>query len=280
VNALCLLRIGGPGHEAELTAVKDRIVAMDSLGAVMKSALHPVVPHFGLRPCDGLAPAELPDIFKAACRLKAASLAGRGGRPLLGKNLALLHSTPPDGEISVLHKAALELGARVANVRLSEPLMPAESEFRYISQVLGRLYDAVDCTSLPPAIAQQIERHAGVPVYSGLERDEHPAKALADLMTLFEHGCEPGPKTRIFFLGDPCSPRGSAIAQAAGLLGFDLQSVAAARPASNDAVFSVDARKAAQWVLHAPSGPIDDAERSVNHRFVLQAVLLGTMLMG
>jgi ornithine carbamoyltransferase len=167
---------------------------------------------------------DLSAVHELACRQKAASLAGRtGGRPLAGKNIALLRQRPPDAEMSVLHRAALDLGARVAHVRLGPPVDPGGTEFRHLSQMLGRLYDAIDCASLTPAEVRQIEQHAGVPVFDDLEGIDHPASVLADLMTLREHGCATDVRARIACLGE-----------------------------------------------HA-------AERSENHRFVLQAMLLATM---
>ncbi|AGU53022.1 putative ornithine carbamoyltransferase [Variovorax paradoxus B4] len=156
----------------------------------------------GLRRDEFLA-GDLSAVHELACRLKAASLAGRAGdRPLAGKNIALLRMQPGDAEMSVLHRAALDLGARVAHVRLGPPIDPGGTQFRHLSQMLGRLYDAIDCSSLTPAEVRQIEQHAGVPVYDDLEGIDHPAWVLADLMTLHEHGCTAGPDAQIAVLGD------------------------------------------------------------------------------
>lgn len=77
---------------------------------------------------------DLSAVHELACRLKAASLAGRTGeRPLAGKNIALLRQRPADAEMSALHRAALDLGARVAHVRLgprSIRAAPSSATFR------------------------------------------------------------------------------------------------------------------------------------------------------
>jgi ornithine carbamoyltransferase len=136
-----------------------------------------------LRACD------LSAVHALACRLKTASLAAQDGdKPLAGKNIALLRLGPPAAEKSMLHRAATDLGARVAHVRLGPPIDPAGTQFRHLSQMLGRLYDAIDCCSLTRAEVRQIEQHAGVPVYDDLEGVDHPAWAVADLMTLREPG--------------------------------------------------------------------------------------------
>jgi ornithine carbamoyltransferase len=220
---------------------------------------------------------DLSAVYAVACRLKAASLAGgTGDRPLLGKNIALLRSRPPEAQLSMLDRAALDLGARVAHVRLGSPIEPNGIQFRGLSQMLGRLYDAIDCASLMPAEVRQIERHAGVPVSDDLGSADHPARALADLMTLREHGCTPGPDTQIAFLGDPLARRAEnffELARAAGIRvrQFDHSGT------MEGVEFAVDALDADRWVLHAPGGPIDAAGCSQNHRFVLQAMLLATM---
>lgn len=48
--------------------------------------------------------------------------------------------------------------------------------------------------------------------------------------------------------------------------------------ASNDAPFVVDATNAAHWSLTTPSGQLDQAGLSANHRLVMQAVLLDTIV--
>lgn len=216
-------------------------------------------------------------VYALAYRLKASPLASASGnKPLLGKNIALLRLRPPEDEMSMLHRAALDLGARVAHVRLGPPIEPGGTRFRNLSQMLGRLYDAVDCSSLTPAEVRQIEQHAGVTVYDDLESFDHPMRALADLMTLREHGCAPGPNAQIAFLGDPLSKRAGNFFRLARDAGIRLRE---ADPcgAAGGADFLVDALDADHWVLHAPSGPIDAAECSDNHRFALQAMLLITM---
>lgn len=231
----------------------------------------------GPRPGDTFLAGDLSSILAHAGRLKAASRAGgAGSRPLLGRNIALLHPRPPETENPVLQRAALDLGARVAHVRLGPPIEPAGTQFRGLSQMLGRLYDAIDCSDLAPAEVRQIEQHAGVPVYDDLEGPNHPARVLAALMTLREHGCMPGPNTQVVFLGDPLSERARNFFELARREGFCLRLLDPSG-AVGDAAFSVDAIDPDHWVLHAPSGPIDAEECAQNLRFVLQAMLLATM---
>lgn len=60
-------------------------------------------------------------------------------------------------------------------------------------------------------------------------------------------------------------------------MGFSLSVEDRARAALNESVFVVDATYSPLWSLHGPVTPIDEARRSANHRFVIQAVLLETI---
>lgn len=231
----------------------------------------------GPQPGDTFLAGDLSSVMAHASRLKAASRAGSAGdRPLVGRNIALLRPRPPETDMPLLQRAALELGARVVHVRLGPPIEPRGTQFRGLSQMLGRLYDAIDCSGLAPAEVQLIEQYAGVPVYDDLEGPNHPARALADLMTLRDHGCMPGTNTQIVFLGDPLSVRARNFFELARREGFGLRLIDLSG-AAGDAAFSVDAVDPDHWVLHAPSGPIGAAQGAQNHRFALQAMLLATM---
>ena len=142
-----------------------------------------------------LTRAGVESILLQADRLEAAAAAPHGdsskARPLLGKNLALL-CRPQGAGSSALQRAAAELGARVAQVNLGDPL-PTATALHSIAQLLGRLYDAIDCGTMAPALVQQIDAHAGVPVYPGLDSDAQPARALAMLARRRQPGGGPPP---------------------------------------------------------------------------------------
>ncbi|KWT94103.1 Ornithine carbamoyltransferase chain F [Variovorax sp. WDL1] len=200
-------------------------------------------------------------------------------KPLRGKNIALLNGLSSGGEKSAVHCAALELGARVAEVMFTEPAGSASSndDLRTLARMLGRLYDAIDCGTMPSDAVLRIEREAGVPVYQGLGTDDHPARALADLMALCEHRPQTMSRASMLFLGDPRTLRGRAFLSAAREIGFEVQMASPFQAASNDAPFVVDATNAALWSLTTPSGPVNPAGLSANHRLVMQAVLLDTI---
>lgn len=232
---------------------------------------------------QGLGGADVRRTFDLARRLKSNALLGEG-QPLAGKNLAILRATPAQPEDSVFHSAATALGARVAHVWLGDSIGPTGSALQNVPKMLGRLYDAVDCGNVSAIAASQIESQAGIPVYRGL--DTYPATVLADLMALCEQlasGATDTADASMLFIGDATTGRAQSFLQGARQLGFDLHFIDVAADALQDAAgsaaaFIVDATDVERWVLGGPSARVDDAQRSANHRFVLQAVLLITLL--
>ncbi len=258
-----------------LTAVKVAAAARTTF-AVVRSDLS--IPFHRLSLGEPLAAASILALFAAARCLQAGAHAGTAGRPLQGKNLALLLGQPPCAEPSALHRAAQELGARVAEIRFTEPAgTRASDDIRNLARMLGRMYDAIDCGTLAPATVRRIEQEAGIPVYEGLALDDHPVRALADLMTLCEHRPGPASESSILYLGDAHTMRGLVFLSAARAIGFEVRLGQHTRPASNDATFVVDATHHPRWTLHSSPGLLSEARRSETHRRVMQAVLLDTI---
>jgi ornithine carbamoyltransferase len=276
VNALYPARIESWRAMGFLIPIKARMDTSNTF-AVVESDLS-ILSH-RLSSSEPPAAGSILAIFAAARRLRGDAHAGTTPKPLRGKNLALLFVASPGGEASALHRAALELGVRVAEVRFAEPTRSssARDEIRALARMLGRMYDAIDCGTLAPATVRQIERAAGVPVYEGLGLDSHPVRALADLMTIHENP-PPVPDASILYLGDPQTTRGRTFLTAARKMGFTVRVEKHRQTASKDATFVVDATCPPHWSLHGPSSPLDEARRSENHRCMMQTVLLDTIV--
>lgn len=260
-----------------MTTIKVRIEAGNTF-AVVKSGHS--IPSRRLSPSEPLGTRNILATLAAVERLRAATAAGTVRKPLRGKNIALLIGSSPEGARSALSRAASELGAQVAEVSFTEPAGSASSnaDIRALARMLGRMYDAIDCGAMTTATAQQMEKEAGVPVYQGLDMDDHPVRILADLMALREQRPPTATQASILFLGDPRTLRGQAFLSAAREMGFDVQLEVQCQLASNDATFVVDATNPAHWSLRTPSGALDEARRSEIHRLVMQAVLLDTVV--
>ncbi len=227
---------------------------------------------------EPLAAADILALFASARRLRADAHAGTVGGRLQGKNLALLVGRSPCGETSALRRAAQELGARVSEVRFTDPAgTKASDDIRDLARMLGRMYDAIDCATLAPATVRRIEQEAGVPVYQGLALDDHPVRVLADLMTLCDHRPVPASEQSILYLGDALTLRGRAFLSAARAIGFEVRLGQHTQLASNDATFVVDATHHPHWTLHSSPVLLSEARRSETHRRMMQAVLLDTL---
>ncbi len=118
-------------------------------------------------------------VLAQARRLQVAAQAGLEQHPLRGKNFGLLCETDDDAT-RLFRDAAVELGAHVAHIQPSFSELSTPADVQRTARLLGRLYDAVECQGMPPALVQQIASGAGVPVYQFLAGPQHPTARLAE----------------------------------------------------------------------------------------------------
>lgn len=213
-----------------------------------------------------LAAGDILSLFGAAQRLRAELRMRPDYEPLRGKNLAQLTTRPPGAESALLQAAATQLGARVALVRYTDRADGQARDVESLARVLGRMYDAIDCESLPEPVPQGIARCAGLPVTEGLCSDRHRACALADLMALHEQPLPPWAPRSVRLLGDASSSRARNFLAAARDIGFDAQ--------RGDATFVADATQPGRWTLWALGTKLDELTRADNHLRLVQTVLL------
>ena len=203
----------------------------------------------------------------------------RQPQPLRGRHLALLSPGDSSHGPKSIQLAATELGAQVAQVRHWHDGGVGAAQVQQLGRTLGRLYDALDCPALPPALLHELQQAAGVPVFDGLDADTHPLRAVADLMTLLDHPLSRGRDGRhplVLRMAGAAGndARSRTFASDALALGLVLaQGDAAAR-----ADFIVEARTPQRWRLLPPDGREDaalgDACRATHHKALVQAVLL------
>ena len=101
---------------------------------------------------------------------------------LKGKNLGLLCELSEADAATLFTRAATELGAVVSHIRPSLSDLGTPAVRRDTSQMLGRLYDGIECQGLPLELVAQIGREAGVPVYDAIAGKDHPTAGLARLL--------------------------------------------------------------------------------------------------
>ena len=139
-------------------------------------------------PADAaLAPPPLLDreaLLTRARQLQRAEAAASTSALLRGKHLGLICEEASGDDARLFCSAAGALGASVARIRpsMSELGSASGSALLHTARVLGRLYDAIECQGLAPALVQRLGRGAGVPVFDGLASPSHPSAALAALL--------------------------------------------------------------------------------------------------
>ena len=131
---------------------------------------------------DKMSPRELAALVEDARSLQRAAEAGAPRQLLRGRRFGLLRAAGDagkDDDIALFERAAVELGAQVAHLRpygteLSQP------QEEHTALMLGRLYDAVICQGMAPALVQRLRTDAGIPVYDRIASQSQPiAKAAA-----------------------------------------------------------------------------------------------------
>lgn len=126
-------------------------------------------------------PAPQPNaLLEQARALRRAAQAGAIQPLLKGKNLGLLCEAADDADAALFRHAAIELGAQVAHIRPNLSDLSTPLEVQHTARMLGRLYDAIECQGLSPAVVRQLIDNAGVPVFDGLATRRHPSSRLAE----------------------------------------------------------------------------------------------------
>jgi len=137
-----------------------------------------VLDHRCLLGSGNLSPDDIEAIVVRARQLRDASRAGASAPLLKGKNLALLADDSEGDGVVRFRRAALALGARVAEVRSGLSEDSAVADLERTARTLGRLYDAVDCEGLPARLVLQVSEYAGVPVFNAIASRAHPTAEL------------------------------------------------------------------------------------------------------
>ncbi len=131
---------------------------------------------------DPITPREQSIVLDTARGLLLSAAAGASRTLLRGCQFGLLCESDSDLDAALFHQAATELGAQVAHIRPSLMALDTPQDIQRTAKMLGRLYDAVACQGLLPALVQQLAVDAGVPVYDGLASARHATAKLVGLL--------------------------------------------------------------------------------------------------
>ena len=135
------------------------------------------------------------------------------------------------------------------------------------ARVLSRMVDAIMIRTDDHAKAEELARHASVPVINGLTDRSHPCQIVADLLTMVEHG-KALPGLGLAWLGDGNNVLHS-ILEAAGIFKFNVR-VGVPKGYEPEAEFVEMARKggAQVTVTHEPAEAARGADIIVTDTWV------------
>ena len=191
-----------------------------------------------------------------------ASPAGPLGQALRGKTLALLFEKPSLRTRVSFERAMRRLGGDVIYLSPAEVGLGKREPVKDVARVLSRYCDAIACRTFAHETLVEMARYATVPVINALSDWEHPCQALADLLTIREHGGTRG--RTLAFIGDGNNVARS-LALAAGGEGMHVRIATPPGYRLDDASLAEAARRAAAaggscQALSAPREAVADAQ--------------------
>jgi ornithine carbamoyltransferase len=169
------------------------------------------------------SPEEIVYLIDLAAELKAAKREGREEQKLVGKEIALIFEKDSTRTRCAFEVAAFDQGAHVTFLGPSGSHMGHKETAKDTARVLGRMYDAIEFRGFDQASAEELARHAGVPVYNGLTDEWHPTQILADFLTFREHIGKPYSEISFCYLGDARFNMADSYLIGGGMLGMDVR---------------------------------------------------------
>ena len=182
------------------------------------------VRHF-LDLCDAGA-AALAAMIDDAQRRKAARADWPRGRaaaaaPLAGHVLAMVFEKNSTRTRVSFDIAMRQLGGSALVLDSVSSQLGRGESIADTARVLSRMCDAIMLRTDDHAKAEEMARHASVPVINGLTDRSHPCQTVADLLTVSEHG-KPLPGLELAWFGDGNNVLHSLL-EAAGLFRFNVR---------------------------------------------------------
>ena len=143
--------------------------------------------------------AEIAAVLDAAQAQKA-SPQGAHTRSWAGKTAFLVFQKPSLRTRVSFELAVRRLGGDALYLSPPEVGLGEREPAKDVARVLDRFGDAIVCRTFEQELLEQLARHARIPVVNALSDWEHPCQALADLLTIREHGGAAG--RTLAYVGD------------------------------------------------------------------------------
>ena len=166
---------------------------------------------------------DLNHLLKLAKDLKRAKYDGNEVQRLQGKNIALIFEKPSTRTRCAFEIAAYDQGAHVTYLDPAGTHIGKKESIKDTARVLGRMYHAIEYRGSSQQVAEELAKHAGVPVFNGLTDEYHPTQMAADLMTMHEHAPKPWHDISYCYVGNGHSNMGNSLMVAGCLMGMDVR---------------------------------------------------------
>lgn len=141
--------------------------------------------------------------------------------PLSGRVLAMIFEKNSTRTRVSFDIAMRQLGGTALVMDSASTQLGRGESIADTARVLSRMVDAIMIRTDDHAKAEEMARHASVPVINGLTDRSHPCQIVADLLTIVEHG-KALPGLEVAWLGDGNNVLNS-ILEAAGLMKFNVR---------------------------------------------------------
>ena len=168
---------------------------------------------------------ELLHLLSLSEALRIAKYAGDEAPQLAGKEIALIFEKSSTRTRCAFEVAAFDQGAHVTYLDPSGSQLGHKESIADTAAVLGRMFDAIEYRGSAQENIEELDRHAGVPVYNGLTDEWHPTQMLADFLTMRERSHRPPDEIAYTFVGDGRFNMGRSLLITGAILGSDVRIV-------------------------------------------------------
>lgn len=165
------------------------------------------------------SPAALEEILQLSAKVKKDK--GRWAGSLSGKTLAMLFERPSTRTRVSFDIAMAQLGGHSISLDVTQTQMGRGESISDTGKVLGRYADVIMARLYRQEDLVELAAAARVPVINGLTDEEHPCQAMADLLTIREHG-KLGSGRRFCIIGDASRNMATSLMLAASKMGMEV----------------------------------------------------------
>ncbi len=170
--------------------------------------------------------AEFVALVDLADDLRAEKRAGTERRRLEGRNIALIFEKTSTRTLSSFEVAAHDQGASTTYLGPEATQLGHKESMKDTARVLGRMFDGICYRGFSQEGLEELQRHAGVPVWNALTDEWHPTQTLADVLTMRDH--VPLERVAYCYLGDARNNMANSLLVTGALLGLDVRLAAPA----------------------------------------------------